>query len=141
MMVERIKDDEGGTRNSFIHSLRVANGDSLERRLKKELEEQGILEPGEEEGDGGGNDEILAELARYFFHTYYSCSYYCYSKTCFYYCYSCSSYYYYHMWCRCQQELRAVSQHNQAQLRRLAKVGPEVAQLDWGSVWYVWRTD
>lgn len=88
MMVERTKDDEAGTRNSFIQSLRVANGDSLERRLKKELEEQGILDPNDEENDAG-SDEILQELGR------------------------------------CQQELRAVSQHNLAQLRRLAKAARE----------------
>jgi len=87
--VMRVKDDETGTRNSFIQSLKVATGDSLERRLRKELEEQGILEPGDEEGEGGGQDEILAELAR------------------------------------CQGELRAVSQHNLQQLKRLAKAARE----------------
>ena len=68
----------------------MATGDSLERRLRKELEEQGILEPGDEEGEGGGPDEILGELAR------------------------------------CQGELRAVSQHNLQQLKRLAKVRGEI---------------
>ena len=82
------KEDDIGSKNSFIHSLKVANGDSLEARLKKELEEQGILEPGEEEGDGGA-DEILTELNR------------------------------------CQEELRAVSQHNQIQIRRLIKSARE----------------
>jgi len=88
MMVERAREDEVGTRNSFIQSLKVANGDSLERRLRKELEEQGILDPNEEEGESG-HDEVQQELAR------------------------------------CQQELRAVSQHNLAQLRRLAKAARE----------------
>jgi len=88
MMVERGKDEEIGTRNSFIQSLRVANGDSLERRLKKELEEQGILDPNEEDGDTGV-DEIQQELVR------------------------------------CQAELRAVSAHNQMQLKRLVKVARE----------------
>ena len=81
------KEDDIGSKNSFIHSLKVANGDSLEARLKKELEEQGILEAGEEED--GGPDEILSELTR------------------------------------CQEELKAVAQHNQAQLRRLAKSARE----------------
>ena len=81
------KEDDIGTKNSFIHSLKVANGDSLEARLKKELEEQGILEAGDEED--GGPDEILSELTR------------------------------------CQEELKAVAQHNQAQLRRLAKSARE----------------
>ena len=65
----------------------MANGDSLEARLKKELEEQGILEAGDE--DDGGPDEILSELTR------------------------------------CQEELKAVAQHNQDQLRRLAKSARE----------------
>merc|ERR1712088_134191 len=85
MMVERAREDEVGTRNSFIQSLKVANGDSLERRLRKELEEQGILDPNDDDGESG-QDEVQQELAR------------------------------------CQQELRAVSQHNLAQLRRLAKL-------------------
>ena len=82
------KEDDIGTKNSFIHSLKVANGDSLEARLKKELEEQGILEAGGDEEDGGP-DEILSELTR------------------------------------CQEELKAVALHNQAQLRRLAKSARE----------------
>ena len=56
------KDEDIGSRNSFIQSLKVANGDSLEKRLKKELEEQGILDP-EDESDPGA-DEILSELMR-----------------------------------------------------------------------------
>ena len=42
MMVASGKDEDSGTKNSFILSLKVANGDSLEKRLKKELEEQGV---------------------------------------------------------------------------------------------------
>merc|ERR1719412_2212876 len=87
-LVERAREDEVGTRNSFIQSLKVSNGDSLERRLRKELEEQGILDPNEDDGDAG-HDEVQQELAR------------------------------------CQQELRAVSQHNLTQLRRLAKSARE----------------
>lgn len=41
MMVAGGKDDDCGTKNSFIQSLKVSNGESLEKRLKKELEEQG----------------------------------------------------------------------------------------------------
>ena len=63
MMVASGKDDDTGSRNSFIHSLKVASGESLEKRLRKELEEQGILEPGEEDEDGGP-DEVLTELTR-----------------------------------------------------------------------------
>merc|ERR1719193_2460230 len=64
MMVERAREDEVGTRNSFIQSLKVANGDSLERRLRKELEEQGILDPNEEDGGESGHDAVQQELAR-----------------------------------------------------------------------------
>merc|ERR1719158_1687771 len=62
MMLASGKYEDIGSRNSFIQSLKVANGDSLEKRLKKELEEQGILDPNEEETDGGA-DEIQQELA------------------------------------------------------------------------------
>ena len=44
MMVAGGRDDDCGTKNSFIQSLKVANGESLEKRLKKELEEQGKKE-------------------------------------------------------------------------------------------------
>jgi len=88
MMVDKVKEEDAGTRNSFIQSLKVANGDSLERRLKKELEEQGILDPNDSDSDVG-TDEIHNELLR------------------------------------CQQELKAVSQHNQTQLKRLAKAARE----------------
>jgi len=88
MMVATGKDEDIGSRNSFIQSLKVANGDSLEKRLKKELEEQGILDPGDDDTDPG-NDEILNELQR------------------------------------CQEELKAVSQHNQIQMRRLIKSARE----------------
>ena len=88
MMLASGKDEDIGSRNSFIQSLKVANGDSLEKRLKKELEEQGILDPNDDDNDQP-NDEILAELTR------------------------------------CQEELKAVSQHNQYQLRRLIRSARE----------------
>merc|ERR1712233_45683 len=88
MMLAGGKEEDIGSRNSFIQSLKVANGDSLERRLRKELEEQGILDPNEDDGESS-HDEVQQELAR------------------------------------CQQELRVVSQHNLAQLRRLAKSARE----------------
>ena len=87
MMVASGKEEDIGSKNSFIHSLKVANGDSLEKRLRRELEEQGVLDPGDDED--GGPDEILNELTR------------------------------------CQEELKAVAQHNQLQLRRLVKSARE----------------
>jgi transcriptional adapter 3 len=56
-----------GSRNSFIQSLRVAPDDSLEKQLKKELEDMGILTTDEFEGaeaGSSGGDEVLAELER-----------------------------------------------------------------------------
>jgi len=88
MMVAGGKEEDCGTKNSFIQSLKVANGESLEKRLKKELEEQGILEPGDDDMDTGP-DEILTELKR------------------------------------CQEELKAISQNNLSQLKRLVKSGRE----------------
>ena len=55
-------DEDSGSRQSFIQSLKVTNGDSLEKRVKKELEEQGILDPNDDDEQPGGNDEIKAEL-------------------------------------------------------------------------------
>jgi len=63
VMVERNNEDNIGSRNSFIASLKVANGDSLEKRLKKELEEQGILDPNDFDDDVGA-DEVQNELLR-----------------------------------------------------------------------------
>jgi hypothetical protein len=44
------------------------NAEALEARVRKELEEQGILDPNDEDGVGGeatkDNDEILEELQR-----------------------------------------------------------------------------
>ncbi len=77
-------------KTNLIRSLNVANADNLEARVRKELEEQGILAPGEDDGSargGGESDEILDELRR------------------------------------CQGELRAVSAHNLAQLKRVLQVG------------------
>jgi hypothetical protein len=97
----------------LIKSLNITNAENLEARVRKELEEQGILfskkltfemkfifeikflffnkiqgilDPNEDTKDGVENDEILEELVR------------------------------------CQNELKAVSTHNLSQLKRLLKV-------------------
>jgi len=70
-------------KQNLIRSLNVGNAEALEARVRKELEDQGILSA-DEEGEGKeGGDEIMEELKR------------------------------------CQNELRAVSAHNAAQLRRV----------------------
>eukprot|EP00094_Tigriopus_californicus_P002488 TCALIF_02405-PA protein Name:"Similar to tada3-a Transcriptional adapter 3-A (Xenopus laevis)" AED:0.25 eAED:0.25 QI:43/0/0/0.66/1/0.66/3/0/494 len=52
---------------NLIKSLNVSNADSLEARVRKELEDQGILDPNENNSVSafeGDNDEILEELKR-----------------------------------------------------------------------------
>ena len=49
-------------KGQLIKSLNITNSEGLEARVKKELEEQGILDPNEE--DPAENDEILEELHR-----------------------------------------------------------------------------
>lgn len=56
-------EDDVGSRQSFIQSLNVTNGDTLEKRVKKELEDQGILDPNDDDAEDC-NDEILGELVR-----------------------------------------------------------------------------
>jgi transcriptional adapter 3 len=51
-------------KGQLIKSLNITNAENLEARVQKELEEQGILDPNEEDNDGAENDEILEELGR-----------------------------------------------------------------------------
>ena len=51
-------------KGQLIKSLNITNAENLEARVRKELEEQGILDPHEEMKDGVENDEILEELVR-----------------------------------------------------------------------------
>jgi len=81
-------EEDSGSRQGFIQSLNVTNGETLEKRVKKELEDQGILDFNDDDTEDG-NDEILAELVR------------------------------------CQSELKAVSNHNLSQLKRLVKSARE----------------
>lgn len=74
-------DGLGHTRPGLIKSLGLGSASSLEKRIKKELQEQGVMET--DYGNEDDDDEILMELRR------------------------------------CQTELRAVSNHNIAQLTRL----------------------
>jgi len=50
---------------NLIRSLNVGNAKALDARLRKELEDQGILSSDEDDKNGGGGgDEILEELRR-----------------------------------------------------------------------------
>merc|ERR1711936_1017401 len=75
-------------KGQLIKSLNITNAENLEARVRKELEEQGILDPNDDIKDGD-HDEILEELVR------------------------------------CQNELKALSNHNLTQLRRLLKAAKE----------------
>ena len=47
--------------------MNIRNAEALEARVRKELEEQGILDPNDEDNNGEGakeNDEIYDELVR-----------------------------------------------------------------------------
>lgn len=62
-----IKDElvEGSTPSSkanFIKSLSISNAVTLEKRIRRELEEQGILDVDEVTNENSSGDEILAEL-------------------------------------------------------------------------------
>jgi transcriptional adapter 3 len=55
--------DDAGKAN-LIRSLNINNPEALEARVRKELEEQGIINPGDDDDDDVDNDEILEELKR-----------------------------------------------------------------------------
>lgn len=52
-----------GDKKDLIKSLNINNADALEHRVRKELEEQGILDPNDDDNDDE-QDEILDELKR-----------------------------------------------------------------------------
>ena len=54
----------GDSKSNLIKSLNINNAEILESRLRKELEDQGILDPNEDDDGGEDNDEILEELKR-----------------------------------------------------------------------------
>ena len=60
--------EPGSDKGELIKSLNIRNAEALEARVRKELEEQGILDPNEEDGPAGEaakeNDEIFEELLR-----------------------------------------------------------------------------
>merc|ERR1712029_558242 len=62
------KKGDGGSENEsksqLIKSLNVTNSEALEARVKKELQDQGILDPNDDNEDNSENDEIHEELLR-----------------------------------------------------------------------------
>ena len=60
--------ESNGDKSDLIKSLNIRNGEALEARVKKELEEQGLFDLNEEDGAAGEaskeNDEVLEELLR-----------------------------------------------------------------------------
>ena len=80
--------DENNSKSSGKPAMNGAQTAALERRLRQELEEQGIL-TADDANATQADDEILMELRR------------------------------------CQGELRAISQHNLQQLKRLHKLTQE----------------
>lgn len=65
-----VEPDSGNenAKGQLIKSLNIRNAEALEARVRKELEEQGILDPNDEEMNNGDavkeNDEIYDELVR-----------------------------------------------------------------------------
>ena len=58
-------DTENATaKGQLIKSLNITNAENLEARVRKELEEQGILDPNEDIKENIENDEIMEELVR-----------------------------------------------------------------------------
>ena len=49
-------------KGQLIKSLNITNAENLEARVRKELEEQGILDPNEDSKEGNDHDEIMEEL-------------------------------------------------------------------------------
>ena len=73
-------------KGQLIKSLNITNAENLEARVRKELEEQGILDPNDDAKEAD-HDEILEELTR------------------------------------CQNELKALSNHNLSQLVSVSQCG------------------
>ena len=57
------QDADSSEKSKLIKSLNISHNEALEARLKKELEDQGILDPNDNE-DNAENDEIHEELLR-----------------------------------------------------------------------------
>ena len=55
---------ESTEKSQLIKSLNISNNEALEARVKKELQDQGILDPNDDNEDCNESDEIHEELLR-----------------------------------------------------------------------------
>ena len=58
------QDVDSSEKSKLIKSLNISNNEALEARVKKELQDQGILDPNDDNEDNSENDEIHEELLR-----------------------------------------------------------------------------
>ena len=58
------QDADSSEKSKLIMSLNISNNEALEARVKKELQDQGILDPNDDEDNNAENDEIHEELLR-----------------------------------------------------------------------------
>ena len=58
------QDADSSEKSKLIKSLNISNNEALEARVKKELQDQGILDPNDDEDNNAENDEIHEELLR-----------------------------------------------------------------------------
>ena len=64
MDTNKKQEAESNEKTKLIKSLNISNNEALEARVKKELQDQGILDPNDDNEDGNENDEIHEELLR-----------------------------------------------------------------------------
>merc|ERR1712241_1035020 len=58
------QDADSTEKSKLVKSLNISNNEALEARVKKELQDQGILDPNDDEDNNAENDEIHEELLR-----------------------------------------------------------------------------
>lgn len=64
MDTSKKQEAESTEKSQLIKSLNISNNEALEARVKKELQDQGILDLNDDNEDGNENDEINEELLR-----------------------------------------------------------------------------
>ena len=58
------QDADSTEKSKLIKSLNISNNEALEAKVKKELQDQGILDFNDDNDDSNENDEIQEELLR-----------------------------------------------------------------------------
>ena len=64
MDTNKKQEAESVEKSQLIKSLNISNNEALEARVKKELQDQGILDPNDDSEEGSENDEVHEELIR-----------------------------------------------------------------------------